>query len=167
MCPLGSGQAQARSNRPIPTHTIPTSTNPQTNTPQFQHTKKCERWTVGTADGLERMLGYPSIGPGIAIARKPLPKMPAHLTQVSPTKKLNTTPSQPTLTPWLNYNTHNHITHTHPLLTSLLNTHLRRYHQSQSQTIPITIHTHDLSLGVSDDEEGPMPPTRALNSMRA
>ena len=36
---------------------------------------------MGTADGLERMLGYPSIGPGIAIARKALPKMPAHLAQ--------------------------------------------------------------------------------------
>ena len=55
--------------------------NPLTNTYQFPGTKKCERWTVGTADGLERMLGYPSIGPGIAIARKAPPKMPAHLSE--------------------------------------------------------------------------------------
>ena len=50
----------------------------------FSTTKKCEKWKIGTADGQERILGYPSIGPGIVITYKPRPKMPSHLTQESP-----------------------------------------------------------------------------------
>ena len=118
---------------PIPYHVMSTPTTPQTNTSQFQHTKKCERWTVGTADGLERMLGYPSIGPGISIARKPLPKMPAHLSQVKHTKQPNTGPSQPTVILWPNHNTNNHISHTHSLFTSLLNTPPLTYHTNPNQ----------------------------------
>ena len=47
----------------------------------FSESKKCEKWRIGTADGHERLLGYPSIGPGVIITHKSRPKMPTHLTQ--------------------------------------------------------------------------------------
>jgi hypothetical protein len=47
----------------------------------FSESKKCEKWRIGTADGHERLLGYPSIGPGVIITHKPRPKMPTHLTE--------------------------------------------------------------------------------------
>ena len=47
----------------------------------FSESKKCEKWRIGTADGHERLLGYPSIGPGVVITHKPRPKMPSHLTE--------------------------------------------------------------------------------------
>ena len=116
----------------IHTQTLPIPPIPLTNTPQFSRTKKCERWTVGTADGLERMLGYPSIGPGISITRKTRPKMPSHLSQVNPLRF---------------YTIHTHLLYTSPL--SNLHSH---HKHNLSQTLPHnphpisppTIHTHPL-----------------------
>jgi hypothetical protein len=47
----------------------------------FGESKKCEKWRIGTADGHERLLGYPSIGPGVVTTYKIRPKMPNHLSE--------------------------------------------------------------------------------------
>ena len=90
-----------------------TPSNSQTNTPQFPETKKCERWTVGTVDGLQQIMGYLSIGPGISIARKARPRMPAHLTTVNPTPNQDPNPNHPSLPPWLDPKTQNRTSHIH------------------------------------------------------
>ena len=84
--------------------------------PQFQETKKCEKWRVGTPDGHARLLGYPSIGPGVVITYKARPKMPDHLTEESTLSNQTLTSNQPLFMP--NQHTHTPVTTHTPLATT-------------------------------------------------
>ena len=117
-------------------------------------------------DGKERLLGYPSIGPGITITHKPVPKMPSHLTQESPYSSQIPKHKQPS-PPTQELRRPNHILpplhsitcHLHPLLPTLVTTHVPLL-----CALAITLDHHPLPLPTTNASLHHLPPPHLVTT---